>query len=139
MAKTFSCSIVTPQEAVFDGEVSYATFPSWDGQYGVLPGMAPLLSKLAVGEMRIDLPDGSPRYFAVEGGFAHVHDNTLTLLTEGAEDGSRIDIESARAAVAEVESRVTTESDNLDRIRRQTQIATTRLTVAQHAVSRGNE
>ena len=44
MAKTFHCSIVTPAAATFDGDVAYATFPSWDGQYGMLAGMAPLLT-----------------------------------------------------------------------------------------------
>jgi F-type H+-transporting ATPase subunit epsilon len=137
VAKTFSCSIVTPQEALFDGEVSYVTFPSWDGQYGMLPGMAPLLSKLAIGMMRVDLTDGATRYFAIEGGFAHVHDNTLTLLTEGAQDGAEIDIELARAAVAEAEARVVSETDNHDRIRRQNQIASMRLETAKHATGRG--
>ena len=72
---------MTPSGASFDGEVNYASFPAWDGQYGVMAGMSPLLGQLGIGPLRLDTVEGT-RWFAVEEGFAHVRDNTLTILSE---------------------------------------------------------
>ena len=38
MAKTFRCSIVTPVASIFEGELTYASIPAWDGQLGMMPG-----------------------------------------------------------------------------------------------------
>ena len=72
---------MTPEGAAFDGEVTYASFPAWDGQYGVMAGMSPLLDRLGIGPLRLETPNGT-EWFAVEEGFAHVRDNTLTILSE---------------------------------------------------------
>ena len=81
MSSSFRCAVMTPAGARFDGEVSYASFPAWDGQYGVMAGMAPLLDRVGLGPLRLDTEDGT-RWFAVEDGFAHVRENTLTILSE---------------------------------------------------------
>ncbi len=84
MAKSFRCQVVTPSEAVFDEQVTYASFPGWDGQHGVMVGQSPLLSRLASGSLRIDPSDGRRRHFWVDGGFAQTGANGLTILTERA-------------------------------------------------------
>ncbi len=68
MATTFRCSIVTPTEAVFDDEVTYASFPAWDGQQGVMTGQSPLLSRLGYGSLRLDFPEGGSRWYFIDGG-----------------------------------------------------------------------
>ncbi len=83
MPATFQCSVITPSGSVFEGEVTYASFPAWDGQYGVMTGMAPLLGRLGNGKLHIDTEDGRTT-MTLKGGFAHVQGGALTLLTEHA-------------------------------------------------------
>lgn len=84
MATSFECSIVTPTEKVFGGQVTYATLPAWDGQIGVMSGRSPLLTRLGIGSLRLDFPEGGSRWYLIDGGFAQMQGNELTLLTEGA-------------------------------------------------------
>lgn len=72
---------MTPDGAIFEGDVSYVSFPAWDGQYGVMAGMSPLIDRLGIGPLRLDTDSGT-QWFSVEEGFAHVRDNTLTILSE---------------------------------------------------------
>ena len=56
MTKTLRCSIVTPSESVFDGEVTYVSYQAWDGQQGIMVEQSPILAKLGIGSLRLDLP-----------------------------------------------------------------------------------
>ncbi|MCH2142264.1 MAG: hypothetical protein MK077_04625 [Phycisphaerales bacterium] len=81
MSTPFQCTVITPSGSAFEGQVRYASFPAWDGQYGVAAGMAPLLGKLGQGALHLDTSQGR-RTMQIEGGFAHVRQGVLTLLTE---------------------------------------------------------
>ncbi len=80
-AKTFQLSVVTPEGAVLDTEARSAVFPASDGEVGVLPNRAPLLARLGIGVLKVTTNGGIQRFY-VEGGFAQVIHNKLTLLTE---------------------------------------------------------
>lgn len=79
-ATEFDCHIITPSGPIFEGKARYVSFPAWDGQYGVMAGMAPILSRMGEGELRIDGPQAST--MRSRGGFAHVKDGVLTLLPD---------------------------------------------------------
>ena len=130
MAKTFPCKIVTPSQEAFTGEATYVSFPAWDGQYGMMKGLAPLLSTLAPGSLRIDTEDGNSNVYLVEGGFAHVDLDGLTLVTEGAIPADELNLEEAQAELAEANARVTT--DDMDRaaVDRAQKIATAKVALA---------
>ncbi len=83
MPATFRCTVITPSGPAFEGDATYVSFPAWDGQYGVMAGMAPLLGRLGEGPLHIDAEDGRSS-LKLEGGFAHVRGDGLTLLTEHA-------------------------------------------------------
>ena len=123
MAATFPCSIVTPTRTVFDDEVSYVSFPAWDGQHGVMTGQSPLLSELGIGAVRIDGPGGESRWYLVEGGFAQVHDGVLTLLTPQATPAGDLSVQDAEAALAEAAARIPTGGKDLAAIERDQQRA----------------
>jgi len=74
--------VVSPAETVFEGEAAALVVPSWDGQLGVLPGHAPLLALLGVGELTVDRPGGGSEAFQVAGGALKVQDDEVTVLTE---------------------------------------------------------
>ena len=84
MAGTFALSIVTPEQAVLEAEATYANLPAHDGQIGVLENRAPMLVKLGTGSLEARLGDGVTRRFDVDGGFAQMRDNKLTVLCEKA-------------------------------------------------------
>lgn len=101
MAKndTFHCSVITPERAVLETEATFVAFPAHDGEVGILPGRAPLLYKMGIGELRVESPAGNHRYF-VDGGFAQMVENRLTLLTEVAKAVDEIDRAEAQRALA---------------------------------------
>lgn len=79
-ATAFTCYVITPSGTAFEGTATYVSFPAWDGQYGVMAGMAPILSRLGEGPLRIE--GAQPCTLRTRGGFAHVKDGTLTLLPD---------------------------------------------------------
>ena len=83
--KTLHLEIVTPEAAVLDTEARFVALPAHDGEIGFLPDRAPLLIKLDVGVLRAETADGTTRLY-VDGGFAEMIDNRLTVLTEDARD-----------------------------------------------------
>lgn len=87
--KSFVCKVVTPVAALVDDEMTYASIPAWDGLMGFLPGRAPILTRLGIGELRLDYADsgkgkGGTRAYLVEGGFAKMAGDHLTILAERA-------------------------------------------------------
>lgn len=105
----FQCTVVTPEQQVFDQTVTQAILPAHDGQIGILTDRAPLLVKIGLGTLRLDVQGGKSQEFFVDGGIAQMKDNRLTVLTEEATPASEIDAEAARAEYAEAESRVPTD------------------------------
>ena len=81
------CIVVTPEKTVLDMEATFVALPLYDGELGVAPKHTPLIGRLGVGELRVvqgndAAASGKPtvRYY-VEGGFAEVLNDTVTLLT----------------------------------------------------------
>lgn len=137
MAKGFHCSIVTPTETVFDEEVAYASFPAWDGQQGVMAGQSPLLTRLGFGSLRLDFAEGGSRWYLLEGGFAEVMNERLSLLTERATPAEKLSVEEAQAELAEARARVTADGEDRARVERDQQRALAKSALAKAATARG--
>jgi F-type H+-transporting ATPase subunit epsilon len=97
---TFSCNLITPERKVLECEAKFVAFPAHDGEVGILPHRAPLVYKLGIGPMRIDAVDGR-HVFLIDGGFAQMVDNRLTVLTEQAKKAEDVDLASANRAMAD--------------------------------------
>ena len=97
---TFHCSVITPERAVLETEATFVAFPAHDGEVGILPGRAPLLYKMGTGSLRVQSPQGNHELF-VDGGFAQMVENRLTLLTEQAKAVEEIDRAAAERALGE--------------------------------------
>lgn len=84
--------VVSPDRIVFEGEASGLVAPAWDGQVGILPGHAPMLSLLGAGPLSVERAGGGSDEFFVAGGVLKVESNHVTLLTEysGDEPPARI-------------------------------------------------
>lgn len=137
MANTFACTIVTPTQAVLDGQVNYASFPAWDGQMGVMPRRAPVLTKLGIGSLRLDFPEGGSRWFLIEGGFAEFHDDQLSILSDAATPAESILLSEAEAELAEASARVVTGATDRAAVERNQQRAMAKVALARAHQSRG--
>lgn len=87
---TFHCSVITPERALLEADATFVAFPAHDGEVGILKNHAPLLYKLGVGVLRVETP-GEKHAFFVDGGFAQMVENRLTLLTQHARPVAEID------------------------------------------------
>jgi len=93
------CVVVTPERAVLDEKVEFVALPMADGELGVLPGRAPLIGRLGYGELRTRHGEQVKRFF-VDGGFAQVRANVVTVLTARALKAEEINVEAAEQALA---------------------------------------
>ncbi len=96
--RTLQCIVVTPERALLDDPADFVALPLYDGELGVLPGRAPLIGRLGAGELRIRL-GGQVRRFFVDGGFAQVRGDVVTVLTQKAQRAEDIDPQATRAAL----------------------------------------
>jgi F-type H+-transporting ATPase subunit epsilon len=113
MSDTFQLEIVTPEKKVVDTAAAEVQIPGKNGYLGVLPGHAPLITELAVGEITFRSSAGEQR-LAVAWGFAEVLPDKVTILTETAERPSEIDVGRARKAKDRAEERLASGDPNVD-------------------------
>jgi len=90
-------TIVSPEEKLYSGEVDIVLAPGVEGQLGIMPHHAPLITRLSIGELKVRT--GDEEYaFAIHGGFMHVLPDEVIVLADVAERAEEIDIERAEAA-----------------------------------------
>ena len=97
--------IVTPERSLASEEVDEVQLPGSEGYFGVLPGHAPLLATLQVGELWYRIGQ-EKHYLAVAFGFAEVLPERVTVLAQIAERPEDIDVPRAEAAKKRAEERV---------------------------------
>lgn len=114
MPAAFQCSLVTPERSVLDAEATYADLPAHDGQMGVMSGRAPMLVQLGVGPLRLQLHDGGAKRFVLDGGYAQMQDDRLTLLCERAWSADDVTAEQAGQLLTEAEALPMTSTDEVD-------------------------
>jgi F-type H+-transporting ATPase subunit epsilon len=107
MADTFQLEIVTPEKMVVRDQAEEMQIPGKDGYLGILPGHAPLITELAVGEITY-VNDNYTHHLSVAWGFAEVLPNKVTILAETAERAEEIDARRAQEAKQRAESHLTT-------------------------------
>lgn len=97
---TLNIRVIAPDRTVWNAEAEEVVLPSSTGQLGILTGHIPLLTALDIGVMRVRIErDWIP--IVLLGGFAEVENNTITILVNGAEEGSDISIEKAQDGLQE--------------------------------------
>lgn len=137
MAKPFQCSIVTPTETVLEEEVTYASLPAWDGQQGVMAGQSPVLTQLGAGTLRLEFPEGGSRRFLLQGGFAQIQSDGLTLLTEKAMAAESLALSEAEQELAAAMQAVKSVETNDDQARAAQEFAYAKVALAREAAERG--
>ncbi|MEM8737350.1 MAG: F0F1 ATP synthase subunit epsilon [Planctomycetota bacterium] len=90
MPGTFTCSVVTPEQRVFEGDVSYIVLPAWDGEMGFAVHRAPVLVKVGQGNLKLTEAGGKKTSLKISGGFAQMKGQQLTVLTDRAESAAEV-------------------------------------------------
>jgi F-type H+-transporting ATPase subunit epsilon len=115
--RLIECVVVTPERTVFDEVVEFVALPLYDGELGVLPRHSPLIGRLGYGELRTKLGGETHHYF-VDGGFAQVRDDVVTVLTNRAIPAAAIEPAAAARELEAAFARVaTTEHDQAEKAR----------------------
>ena len=131
--KHISLEFVTPERAIVHDDVDEVELPGEEGYFGVLPGHAPLLAALKVGEMWYR--KGTEKHFAFVGdGFAEVLLDRVSVMAQVAERADTIDIQRAEAPKRRAEERLTKPTTEIDFERARIALlrALTRLQVSRH-------
>lgn len=112
MAATMTVEVVSPESILYSGEATMIiTRTLGGGEIAFQAGHAPFLGALLENHTRLFLADGSIEDIAVHGGFVEVSNNKVSILSDTAELGSKIDVERARRAKERAEDRLRHEHD----------------------------
>ena len=135
---TMQLEIITAERQVYSGEVELVVAPGIEGQLGILPHHAPLMTALQPGEILIRTR-GDETYLAVTGGFMEVIGNKVTVLADACERSNEIDEARAQEAVERAGERLARqESDlQLERVVASMRRAQVRLNIARRRRTRG--
>ncbi|MDA0798274.1 MAG: F0F1 ATP synthase subunit epsilon [Chloroflexi bacterium] len=105
--------IVTAERILFEGEVDVVVAPGGDGELGVLPHHAAVMTTLAPGELRYRV-GGEDNHYVVHGGFMDVRGDQVVVLADAAEHVSEIDEARAEEAIARAQERIATRGEDVD-------------------------
>ena len=131
--------IITAEREVFADDVDIVVAPGIEGELGILPHHAPLMTVLQPGEILIR-KDGEPSYLAVTGGFMEVMANQVTILAEACEYSEEINEERAQAAMERARERLQSRVSDLELERAAASMrrAQVRLNIARRRRPRGD-
>ncbi|MCF6248563.1 MAG: F0F1 ATP synthase subunit epsilon [Desulfobacula sp.] len=117
MAEKLFLEVVTPQKAIVSEEVEIVVAPGSEGEFGALKGHTTFLTSLKVGSLRYIDAGGKERYIFINGGFAEVLPDKVTILAESAEYRKDIDVERATKAKVRAEKRLANKAADTDLVR----------------------
>lgn len=127
MADTLRLEVVTPSRRVVESRASEVRIPGALGELGVLPGHTPLLTSLGTGEV-IWFDGDSTGRLVVQGGFAEVQPDAVTVLASIAETVDEIDVEEARSNLADAQAKLKSVSaEDFDKVDSQVRLAEARI------------
>ncbi|MBI9089744.1 MAG: F0F1 ATP synthase subunit epsilon [Desulfobacterium sp.] len=114
MAENIFLEVVTPGLSVVSEEAEIVMAPGSEGEFGVLNGHTTFLTSLKLGTLRYKDASGKERAIFVNGGFAEVLPNKVTVLAESAERRKDIDVDRVKAAKARAEERLAKKAEDVD-------------------------
>lgn len=129
------CEIVTAERTVFEDDVDMVIAPGIQGELGILPHHAPLMTALTFGELTIRREGQDDEFIAIGGGFLEVGPDHVTILADSAERADEIDearAEEAHQRAEELMARRKEEDVDLARVEASLRRSMVRIKVAQH-------
>lgn len=123
MATTIHCDIVSAEAEIFSGEATMVVVPGEEGDLGIAPRHAPLLTRLRAGEVRVLQEDGEEAHFFISGGLLEVQPHVVTVLSDTAQRASDLDEAAALKAKEEAEHALADRQAGMDMAQAQAQLA----------------
>ena len=117
MAEKLFLEVVTPQKAIVSEEAEIVVAPGSEGEFGALKGHTTFLTSLKTGTLRYKDATGTERFLFINGGFAEVLPDKVTILAESAERRENIDVARAEAAKGRAEKRLADKAVDVDMVR----------------------
>lgn len=115
--------VVSAEERIFSGSARFVSLPGELGQLGILPGHAPLISRVRPGMMRIEMNDQNEELIFVAGGILEVQPNIVTVLADTAIRGKDLDEKKAQEARCRAERALKNIKSRIAYITAQTELA----------------
>jgi F-type H+-transporting ATPase subunit epsilon len=137
LSEKINLEIVTPEKHLFSGAVDSVAVPANTGYLGILPGHAPLLAELGIGEISFKI-GGKSEYLFCSWGFLEVLPDRVVLLAQTAELASDIDVKRAEEAKTRAEKLLSCREPDIDFQRAELALlrAIARLDAAKHRSAR---
>jgi len=111
---TLHVDVVSAEASIFSGEAKFVTLPGEAGELGILPGHAPLISRVRAGMVRISRTDGSEEDIFVAGGLLEVQPGVVTVLADTAVRSKDLDEAKAMKARADAEEALRNAKDKAE-------------------------
>ena len=121
--RSFHLEIRTPEQLIYEGDVTSVHAPGVEGNFQILPGHIPFLTALEVGEIRIRESSDASQLMATSGGVFEVLRTGVTALVETAEWASEIDVERAESALERAQTQLAANAPDLNRPRAEAALA----------------
>ena len=113
-AMTFHLDVVSAEKQLFSGRVETCQVEGEQGGLGIMPGHAPLLTRLVPGAMRVVKQHGHEEMFYISGGLLEIQPGTVTVLADVALRGDEIDAQEAEKARKRAEEKFANLSPDVD-------------------------
>ena len=123
MANTIRCDIVSAEEEIFHGEATMVVATGEEGELGIAPRHAALITRLKPGQVRVLRENGEELFFYVSGGILEVQPSIVTVLADTALRAKDLDEAAARRAKDEAERMLANRTDALEVAQAQAQLS----------------
>lgn len=123
MANTIRCDIVSAEEEIFHGDAQMVVATGEEGELGIAPRHAALITRLKPGQVRVLRDNGEELFFYVSGGILEVQPNVVTVLADTALRAKDLDEAAAQRAKEEAERMLANRTDALEVAQAQVQLA----------------
>ncbi|GGG58698.1 ATP synthase epsilon chain [Pseudohongiella nitratireducens] len=123
MAMTMHCDIVSAEKQIFEGRVEMVVATGVQGDLGVAPGHAPLLTELIPGPVRCVLDDGQEEVYYVSGGYLEVQSGIVTVLADTAIRAADVDEAAAQKAIEDVQKAIANKDSEFEYSRAAAQLS----------------
>src|SRR6056297_4339040 len=123
MASTIHVDIVSAEAEIFSGEASMDVITGEEGELGIAPRHAPLLTRIKPGQVRVMLPEGGEEFYYVSGGMLEVQPHVVTVLADTAARADDLDEAQAVKAKEEAERALSDRATGMEVAEAQAQLA----------------
>ncbi len=123
MASTIHVDIVSAEAEIFSGDASMVVVTGEEGELGIAPRHAPLLTRIKPGQVRVMLPEGGEEFYYVSGGMLEVQPHVVTVLADTAARAHDLDEAAALRAKEEAERALSDRSADMEMAEAQARLA----------------